>query len=77
MLSLVTAAEQQYRQESRWRDRELALLASIREHRAADAAVRPQPAASVAPRPQRAAWARPIGVRLAQTDACATSCAVA
>lgn len=72
MLSLVTAAEQQYRQDSRMRDRELALVASIRERRAAERA-----RIVVAPRAKRAAWARPIGVRLAAADVCTTACAAA
>jgi hypothetical protein len=81
MLSLVTAAEQQYRHDTQWRDRELALLASIRVRReaeaAASAALASAAAAPVAARPQRAAWARPIGARLANDDVCTTACAVA
>lgn len=73
MLSLVTAAEQQYRHEAQWRDRELALLASIRERREAEKIA--FAAAPIPPRPQRAAWARPIGVHLAQADSCAPACA--
>ncbi|KRB36484.1 hypothetical protein [Microbacterium sp. Root180] len=72
MLSLVTAAEQQYRHDTWARDRELALLASIRERRAAEKAVAPRQT-----RPRRAAWARPIGVRLAPAEVCTTTCAVA
>jgi hypothetical protein len=73
MLSLVTAAEQQYRHDTWARDRELALLASIRERRAAER----EPRVAARPRPQRAAWARPIGVRLAPAEVCTTACAVA
>lgn len=72
MLSLVTAAEQQYRHDTWARDRELALLVSIRERRAAEAAAVPP-----RPRPRRAAWARPIGVRLAPAEVCTTACAAA
>ena len=82
MLSLVTAAEQQYRHESMWRDRELALLASIRaRHEALAVAARPalphaEPIAHA--RAARRAWPRPIGVRLTAGDACSSAaCAVA
>ena len=72
MLSLVTAAEQQYRHDTWARDRDLALIASIRDRRAA------QQAQSVtSARPRRAAWARPIGLRLAPAEVCTTACAVA
>lgn len=77
MLSLVTAAEQQYRHETLWRDRELALLAAIRERREHEAAVAAAPVRVAAPRPQRAAWARPIGAHLTQSDPCTTVCAIA
>ncbi|WP_127473101.1 hypothetical protein [Microbacterium sulfonylureivorans] len=77
MLSLVTAAEQQYRHETLWRDRELALLASIRDRRASEAAARAAAAAPATARPQRAVWARPIGAHFSQADSCTTSCAVA
>lgn len=77
MLSLVTAAEQQYRHETQWRDREIALLASIRDRRAAEAAAAAAPVRIVAPRPQRVAWARPIGAHLAPSDSCPAVCAVA
>lgn len=74
MLSLVTAAEQQYRHDTWARDRERALLASIRERREAQSAERAVPARRV----PRGPWARPIGVRLASTEVCATpACAVA
>ncbi|MCH6231096.1 hypothetical protein MK786_10140 [Microbacterium sp. CFH 31415] len=80
MLSLVTAAEQQYRHETEWRDRELALLRAIRARREAQAAaltapeVAPAPAAPARP---RGVWARPIGVHAAAADACPTACAIA
>jgi hypothetical protein len=72
MLSLVTAAEQQYRHDSRILDRELAIVASIRARRAAE-----QARVEAAPRAKRAAWARPIGVRLAPAEVCTTACAAA
>ncbi|MHC2997745.1 hypothetical protein [Microbacterium sp. HJ5] len=88
MLSLVTAAEQQYRHETWSRDREQALLVAIRSRAAAQtvavqAAAVPQagavsrPSVAFAPRLQRAAWARPIGARARAAEACATACAVA
>jgi hypothetical protein len=72
MLSLVTAAEQQYHHDVWTRDRELAVLASIRDRRddarfetarlsAGVADVRTAPPAASEPR-RHAAWARPIGV---------------
>ncbi|WP_137843029.1 hypothetical protein [Microbacterium sp. 2FI] len=73
MLSLVTAAEQQYRYDTAARDRELALLASIRERRLAEAMFAEAPV-RLAP---RAAWARPIGVRLERAEVCTTTCAIA
>ena len=76
MLSIINAAEVQFRHDVEVRDRELALLASIRERRAARSllvpaapAVRPTPA-----RAPRAAWARPIGIKNCTP---ATACAVA
>lgn len=77
MLSLVTAAEHQYRHDTWTRDRENALLASIREHRMAEAAPAPvvSPHAAIAPRAKRAAWPRPIGAHRA--EACTTVCATA
>ena len=80
MLSLVTAAEQQYRHESASRDRELALLRSIRARRESQAAALAAPApapASAAPARPRGVWARPIGVRAAEADACPAACAIA
>ncbi|WP_214465379.1 hypothetical protein [Microbacterium flavescens] len=84
MLSLVTAAEQQYRHESQMRDRELALLGSIRARREAQEAapvaalVAPSAApATAAPARSKGAWARPIGARASVADSCPTVCAVA
>ncbi|MCP2636202.1 hypothetical protein K0817_006415 [Microbacterium sp. HD4P20] len=78
MLSLVTAAEHQYRHDTWTRDREIALLASIREHRAAEPEQAPavSPPVAVVPRVKRAAWPRPIGAHRA-ADACTTVCATA
>ena len=72
MLSLVNSVETQYRQDVAQRDRERALMASIRENlearrraaRSAGAAGSGHPGTGTAPAP-KAAWARPIGVRLA------------
>ena len=85
MLSLVTAAEHQYRHDTWTRDREIAVMASIRERRsAAPADVVPVVAAPVArvapvdraaPRAKRA-WARPIGMHSSAectTAVCATA----
>lgn len=84
MLSLVTAAEQQYRHDTWSRDRDQALLVSIRARQAAErglparaaaASVAPAavaPAAVAAPL-ARAVWARPIGARLTPADACAVA----
>ena len=77
MLSLVTAAEQQYRHDTWSRDREQALLVSIRDRKAAEAAALAAPHVKVAPRQRRAAWARPIGAHFAQPDPCTTACAIA
>lgn len=86
MLSLVTAAEQQYRHESVARDRELALLAAIRERRAFEsiAATDRQLAAHSYARPvhaapprRRAVWARPIGLTADGLEVCAPNCATA
>ncbi|HWM15840.1 MAG TPA: hypothetical protein VNP97_04565 [Microbacterium sp.] len=84
MLSIVHAAESQFRFESATRDRERALIASIRSRRAAAleaAAVETAvPAVSVAAEPRRVtaraartAWARPIGVKTCEITACATA----
>jgi len=84
MLSIVHAAESQFRYESATRDRERALLASIRDRRAAAVeaaaleAAAPVISTSVEPRratarATRAAWARPIGVKNCETAACATA----
>lgn len=79
MLSLVTAAEHQYRHDTWNRDRDNALLASIREHRLASAEIVAPvaaPVAAAAPRPRRAAWARPIGVH-PMGECSTTACAIA
>jgi hypothetical protein len=76
MLSLVTAAEQQYHHEVQRRDRNLALLASIRERRLAETAT-PEIVAPAPATRQPRAWARPIGVHLASAETCSTACAVA
>lgn len=78
MLSLVTAAEHQYRHDAWIRDREIAVRASIRERQAAaPGAVVPvvaAPVERVAPRAKRA-WARPIGTHSSaeSTTVCATA----
>jgi len=72
MLSTITAAETQFRHDDGQRRKEIALLASIRERRAAASrADRVATIAAVAPRPTaRAAWARPIGITHAAPEAC-------
>ena len=75
MLSLVTAAEQQYRHDTWARDRELALLASIRDRREPEP-VLAAPTVVRAPRQKRAAWARPIGLR-SSAECATTACATA
>ena len=69
----VYAAEQQYRHDTWTRDREHAILASIRERKAAvvHRVIEPR----VAARPQRASWARPIGLHAPED--CTTVCAIA
>ncbi|WP_169581909.1 MULTISPECIES: hypothetical protein [Microbacterium] len=77
MLSLVTAAEHQYRHDTWSRDRDQAILVAIR---ARHAALEDARAAQVAarPQPQPATWARPIGARLSTPEVCTTTaCAVA
>ncbi|MDR7113533.1 hypothetical protein J2X03_003432 [Microbacterium trichothecenolyticum] len=59
----VYAAEQQYRHDTWSRDREHAILASIRERKIAVAPRRP---ARVIDAPQRVAWARPIGLHVSE-----------
>ncbi len=85
MLSIVNAAEMQFRYETESRGREHALLASIRERRAAETArvadVVAAPARlatldearRVAPRAARASWPRPIGIDTCSTAACAVA----
>ena len=69
MLSLVTAAEQQYRHDTWARDRDIAVLAAIRNRRA------PAPMAPIVVRVARrhrlAVWARPIGLH---SEECTTAC---
>jgi hypothetical protein len=84
MLSTITAAEAQFRYETATRDRELALMASIRERRRADEAL---VTATVAPvrtagasvgalgevipaSVSRPGWPRPISVRGSASAAC-------
>jgi hypothetical protein len=72
MLSTITAAEMQYRHDDGQRRKEIALLTSIRERRAA--ASRADRVTTIVPAAARttarAAWARPIGVAHAATEAC-------
>lgn len=81
MLSIINAAEAQFRHESETRMREHAVLVSIRERRAARSTVSPA-AAVVAPavetlrpaaRAARAAWPRPIGVKHCEGAVCAVA----
>jgi len=77
MLSHINAAEAQFRHESEMRMREHALLASIRERRAARSASTLETAAlpvASCPRPSpRVAWPRPIGIKNCETTACAVA----
>lgn len=81
MLSTINAAEAQFRHEAEMRMREHAVLASIRERRAAqrDHAMASvvQPVTATAARPSvraaREAWARPIGIKNCETAVCATA----
>jgi hypothetical protein len=70
----VYAAEQQYHHDTWMREREQAVLASIRER---TTAVVPHhaPVVRTVVRPQRAGWARPIGLHAAED--CPAACAVA
>lgn len=80
MLSIINAAEAQFRHDTEARMRDHALLISIRERRAAvdgratitstPRAVAPVASATRAP---RQAWARPIGVKNCDTAVCATA----
>lgn len=72
MLSTVYAAEVQFRHDSEGRERELAILRSIRDRREALAV--PQRARNATLR--TATWPRPIGVRVDVAD-CTEACAVA
>ncbi|SFS15111.1 hypothetical protein SAMN04487846_3042 [Microbacterium sp. cf046] len=74
MLSTITAAETQFRHEYETRQREINLLASIRERRAAETdPVGFSPNREATARPARSARARPIGITpvAASTAACA------
>ncbi|MCR2810866.1 MULTISPECIES: hypothetical protein [unclassified Microbacterium] len=86
MLSIVHAAEAQFHHEVATRERESALLASIRERRAAQAETVAVPVAvpvavsdGVAARQGaergtvRAAWPRPIGITACPGTACAVA----
>lgn len=83
MLSTITAAEAQFRYETATRDRELALMASIRERRRAGAATMTANAAptktvaSIAPVKEvtpasvsSSGWPRPISVGGSTSAAC-------
>jgi hypothetical protein len=80
MLSIINAAEAQFRHDTEARMRDHALLISIGERRAAvdgrarsasaPRAVAPIAAATRAP---RQAWARPIGIKNCDTAVCATA----
>lgn len=71
MLSTITAAQTQFRHEDAQRRRDIAILASIRDRRAAETRIaHAAPIRATAPRtPARGAWARPIGI----ASACATA----
>ena len=73
MLSTITAAETQFHRDDDRRSREFALLASIRERRAAESGIaRVAPMQAAVPRAKaRAAWARPIRVASAAPPAVA------
>lgn len=83
MLSTVYAAEVQFRHDAQVRDRELAILGSIKERRLA-AAARLEELAAALPgvgRPARTArsapaWPRPIGVDLSVGGCTTTACVV-
>lgn len=66
MLSTITAAETQFRHEDGRRRKAFALLASIRERRAAEtrAAERGAVVPAASRTTTRASWPRPIGVAL-------------
>jgi hypothetical protein len=77
MLSTITAAETQFRHEYDSRQREINLLASIRERRALESATAPRvaaprtrPAAARVSTSSAAGWARPIGIA-SSSAACA------
>ena len=83
MLSTVYSSEMQFRHDAVTRERELALLASIRERRAAvsvpttvhaatPVALRATPHRAPA-RVTSATWPRPIGIKTASPAACAVA----
>ncbi|HYJ49688.1 MAG TPA: hypothetical protein VEX12_07200 [Microbacterium sp.] len=83
MLSTVYSSEMQFRHDADTRERELALLASIRERRAAETAraivhvatpvaLHAEPRRAAA-RVTRATWPRPIGVKTVSPAACAVA----
>ena len=86
MLSIINAAEAQFRHESETRMREHAVLVSIRERRAAQStasSIAPRSAPTIetptietlrpAARVARAAWPRPIGVKNCEGAVCAVA----
>ena len=82
MLSTVYSSEMQFRHDAQTRERELALLASIRERRAAQSVQAVHLAAPVAltaesrrvtGRVTTATWPRPIGVKTTSPAACAVA----
>lgn len=83
MLSTVYSSEMQFRHDAQTRERELALLASIRERRAAatmPATVHIATPVALHATPRRAparvtsaTWPRPIGVKTASPAACAVA----
>jgi hypothetical protein len=69
------AAEQQYRHDTGVRQREHALLASIRERTAPAARLPTRVTRTPAPRPVRTAWPRPIGLRTSAESSAACAAA--
>ena len=73
MLSTVFAGERQFRHDAEIQAREIAILGSIRDHKAALAAA-PIHAAHIVPRRAVVAWPRPIGVKLDLSEGSAAAC---
>jgi len=73
MLSTVFAGERQFRHDAEIQAREIAILGSIRDHKAA-LATAPLHAARVVPRRAVVAWPRPIGVRLDLSEGSTAAC---